>query len=408
MMSYVNMSWNNLLRNRRRTLSTLAAIGIGVSMIIVTNGFIDGISANMSDAIVNQMDGHLRIQHREYKKYAITDQENILMSDYRPLAAELMKNPHVRAIMPRVAIGGLMGKDDKSTTFFGVASDMNTLNTVLPDYGKNLVAGELLSDEDPDGVLVGRALAKSLGVSIGDELVLLSKTVHGDQSNALVHVRGMVTFPQEYAVEQSLVLAGLSKTLKETLLDLNNGATQLIVRIDDVGNVPVVEASLNRLFEDRGLPWRVVPWYESKAYSQMVGMFNGIGRLIMIILTLMVAVITSNAMLMAFFERIRELGTLRAVGMNKREVYRLLYTESAIIGAGGTLAGLALGMALVTLGRHIGIPLGGIVNQVVRPALNNTSLIVSVAAPIVSIIIAAAIPIRAATRMSVLESLNYQ
>lgn len=406
-MSYVNIAWNNLLRNRRRTLSTLAAIATGVSMIVITNGFTDGISANMSDSLVNQIDGHLRIQHRDYKKYFITDQEKILMTDYRALADEVRKNPHVRAVMPRVMMGGLIGKDDKSTTFFGFASDLATLTTVLPDYGKNLVSGNLLSADDPDGVLVGLALAKSLGVKIDDELVLLSKTVHGEQSNTLVHVRGVVTFPPDTTLEQSLVFTGLGKTLKDNLLDLGEGATQLVVRIDNIENVPAVEAELNSYFESRNSPWRVLPWYDSKVYSQMVGMFNGIGSLIMIILTLMVGVITSNALLMAFFERIREIGTLRAIGMKKIQVYELLYTESAIVGAIGALIGLALGMTVVLVGQYVGIPLGGLVNQDVHPVLNSASLVVSVAAPIVCILAAAAIPIRAASRMSVIESLSY-
>jgi putative ABC transport system permease protein len=406
-MSYVNMAWNNLLRNRRRTLSTLAAIAIGVGMIVVTNGYTDGISSNLSDSLVNQIDGHLRIQHRDYKKYFITDQEKILMTDARALTDEVMKNPHVKAVMPRVMMGGLIGIDEKSTTFFGFASDLTMLTRVLPDYGKNLVAGKLLSADDPDGVLLGRALAKSLRAKPGDELVLLSKTVHGDQSNTLVHVRGVVTFPPDAVLEQSLIFTGLGKGLRDNLLDLGNGATQLVVRIDDIGNVPMVEAELNRYFESRNLPWRVLPWYESKVYSQMVGMFNGIGGLIMVILTLMVGVITSNALLMAFFERIREIGTLRAIGMKKVQVYQLLYTESAIIGMIGALIGLALGVTLVLIGQHIGISLGGLVNQDVYPVLNAASLAMSAAAPILSILVAAAIPIRAASRMSVVESLAY-
>jgi putative ABC transport system permease protein len=401
------MSWGNLLRNRRRTVSTLAAIGIGVSMIVLTNGFTDGISASLSDSLVNQIDSHLRIEHRDYKKYAITDQEKILIKDYRPLAAELMQNPHVRAVMPRVITGGLLGKDDKSTTFVGAVYDLATLQTVLPDYGKNLVAGKLLAADDPDGVLVGKALAKSLGLSIGDDLVLLSKTVHGEQSNALVHVRGMVTFPQDQAVEQSLVVGARGKSWKDNLLDLGDGATQLLVRVDDIGNVPAVEETLNRQFAQEGLPWRVVPWYESKIYSQMVGMFNGIGSVIMLVLILMVGMITSNALLMAFFERIREIGTLRAIGMRKLDVYQMLYTESAIIGTLGTLFGLGGGALLVLLGWYVGIPLGGMVNLDVHPTLSADSVIASVAAPIVAIVVAASLPIRAASKMSVIESLNY-
>lgn len=406
-MSYLNIAWSNLLRNRRRTLSTLAAISVGVSMIVFTNSFTDGISANMSDSIINQIDGHLRIQHRDYKKFYITDQEKILISDYRTLASAVAKIPHVRTVMPRVMLGGLMGKDDKSTTFFGMASDLATLNTVLPDYGKDLVAGKLLSDQDPDGVIIGQALAKSLNVSVGDELVLLSKTVHGDQSNALVHVRGITTFPTDYVVEQSLILGGLGKTLKEDLLDIGEGATQLVVRLDDTDNVAEVERSLNQYFERNHMPWQVTPWSENPVYSRVVGMFNGIGGFIMFVLTLMVGVITSNALLMAFFERIREIGTLRAIGMRKAGVYQLLYIESAIVGAVGTMSGLILGMAATAIAWYVGIPVG-LVGQIIHPVLNSTSMLVSATAPIICIVVAAAIPIRAAVRMSVIESLNYQ
>lgn len=405
---YLNLAWGNLLRNRRRTLSTLAAIAIGVSMIVITNGLTDGISASMSDSLVNQIDSHLRIEHRDYKKYSITDQEKILIKDYRSLATELMKNRHVRAVMPRVLTGGLLGKDDRSTTFLAAVYDLSTLDVVLPDYGKNLVIGELLSRDDPDGVLVGRALAKSLALNVGDDLVLLSKTVHGEQSNALVHIRGVVTFPQDLATEQSLVVGAMGMSLKDNLLDLGDGATQLLVRLDDIDNVPAVEAELNRKFESAGLPWCVVPWYESKVYSQLVGMFNGIGGTIMVVLTLMVGMITSNSLLMAFFERIREIGTLRAIGMRKLDVYQLLYYEAAMVGAIGTALGLALGALLVVLGRHVGIPLGGMVNQEVHPTLGVASVAISVIAPFVAIVAAASVPVRVVSRMSVVESLNHQ
>jgi putative ABC transport system permease protein len=407
-MLLLEMAWNNLLRNRRRTFSTLAAISGGVGMIVLTNAITGGISANTANTVINQIDGHLRIEHRDYRKYFLSDQEKILIGDYRALAGEVLKVPHVRSIMPRVVTGGLMGKDAKSTTFFGFASDLGSLATVLPDYGKNLVTGELLSRDDPDGVLVGRALARSLGLEIGDELVLLSKTVHGEQSNALVHVRGVVTFPADEVLERSLMLTSLGKMVKDNLLDLGEGATQLVVRLDDTQNVSQAEAALNRLFESRGLPWRVVPWYDNVAFSRMVGVFNGIGSVIAIILVVMVGVITSNALLMAFFERIREIGTLRAIGMRRGQVVRLLFMESAIVGACGSLAGLALGVALTLAAAHVGIPLGGIVNQEVRPVLNAASLAVSMAAPIVCIVIAAVIPIRAAARMNVIESFNYQ
>lgn len=407
-MTFLKIAFGNLKRNRRRTLSTITIICVGVCMMVITNGFTDGVTASMSDSLVNQIDGHLRIEHRDYKKYAITDQEKILIKDYRELADEVGRNPHVIAVMPRVLTGGLIGKDDRSTTFLAVISSFKTLSKVLPDYANNLSAGRPLSPADPDGVLIGKALALSLGLNIGDEVALLSKTVHGEQSNALAHVRGVVTFPQDPIVEQSLIVAGLGKGLKENLLDIGEGATQLLVRLDDINNVPEVVDSLNRHFDSQNQPWRVVPWYESKTYSQLIGMLKGVNMVIMSVLALMLGMIASNALLMAFFERINEIGSLRAIGMRKLEIYQLLYCEAAIIGTIGTLAGLAIGAALIAAAAHVGVPLGSFLNQQVRPSLTAISLALSAALPIISIVAAATAPIHSASRMSVIESLNYR
>ncbi len=407
MINYITIAWSNLLRNRRRTVSTLAAISLGVGMVVFTNGFTNGISANMSNSVINQLDGHLHIEHKDYKKFFITDQEKILIPDYRTLAAQIMKVPHVKAVMPRIMLGGLIGVGEKNSTFFGTASDLATLSQVLPDYGAHLRSGKLLSADDPDGILLGEALANSLKVKVGDELVLLSKTVRGEQSNTLVHVRGTVTFPNDYVVEQSLVMTGLGQGLAENLLDLGNGATQLLVRVDDTDNVATTVAALEQYFEANKLPWRVTPWYDNPAYNRVVGIFNGIGALVMFLLLMMVGIITSNALLMAFFERMREIGTLRAIGMNRWQISLLLYLESAMVGMAGALAGLVLGIIMVGIARIFGIPLG-LIGQSVLPVLKVSSLVVSTLVPVFFILVAATIPVRATNRMSVIDSLNYQ
>jgi putative ABC transport system permease protein len=401
------MAWANVVRNRRRSISTLLAIGVGVSMIVFTNSFTDGVADNMSNAIIDQMDGHLRVNHKDYKRYYITDQENILLKGWQPLADEIRKIEHVKEVMPRVMIGGLMGIDDRTTTFFGMSSDLDKLDAVLPAYAKNLVAGQKLSRDDPSGVLVGQSLASNLGVKVGDELVLLSKTIHGDQSNTLVHIRGIVTFPSSHVVEQSLMLTGLSKPIKEDLLDLGDNALQLVVRLDDGAYTEEVQAKLDALIAAHHLPWATTPWNENEVYARVVGMFKGIGGLITFVLTLMVAVITSNALLMAFFERIREVGTLRAIGMSRGQVYQLLYLESAIVGLTGALGGLLIGFVLTAIARGMGIPIG-LLGESVYPMVSTAGVIVSVVAPLVCIVLAAAVPIRAATRMNVIDAVSYQ
>ena len=406
-MYFLQIAWSNVLRNRRRSLSMLSVVTLGVGIIVFTNNFTHGVSSSMSSSIINQIDGHIRIQHKDYSKYYIADQEKVLLADWRGVAQDVAKIPHVRRVMPRVMMGGLIGKDDKTTTFFGMASGIPDLPTVLPDYAINLVSGHPLSTNDPGGVLLGNALARSLSVKVGDELVLLSKTVRGDQSNALVHVRGIIIYPSDDQVEQSLLMSGLDKPMADDLLELESGATQLVLRLDDEARVPEVTKALHALFAARGLPWNVIPWNENPMYARAVGMFNGIGMFITFVLVVMVGVITSNALLMAFFERIREIGTLRAVGMAIGQVKTLLYLESLLVGLLGALGGLVLGVGMTAITGGIGIPLG-ISGQSVHPQLGLASVLVSTLAPVICIVLAATMPIRAATRMSVTDALNHQ
>lgn len=402
-----HIAWNNLLRNRRRTLSTIVAISVGVAMIVLTNALTNGISSNMSNSIIQQIDGHLRIEHRDYKKFFITDQEKILILDAPGLAEKIKTLPHVRDVMPRMMLGGLIGMGDKSSTFLGVAYDVRTLPQVLPDYGVHLQAGKLLDAADPAGIVLGKALADSLKIKLGDELVLLSKTVHGDQSNTLVHARGIVTFPTDYVVEQSLILTGLDTVIGDNLLDRGDSATQLIVRVDDTANVAQASAAIEQYLAERGLPWHVVPWYENAAFGRIVGAFNGIGGLIMFILVLMVGIITSNALLMTFFERMREIGSMRAIGMNQMQVSRLLYVESIMVAVLGAISGLLLGLILTAIANSIGIPLG-LIGQNIYPVIQLKMILISTLVPIFFIVLAAYIPIREANKLSVVEALNYQ
>jgi putative ABC transport system permease protein len=381
---------------------------MGTALVLLTSATTGGIIGNLSDSLLRQTSGHLTIQHRDYPNYFLTDPEKILIPDPSRLRVQLSENVHVRSMMPRVVMGGLLAKDERTTAFLGFASDVETLPAVLPDYGQNLIAGQLLSEKDPGGILVGQSLARSLGLFVGDEVVLLSKTVHGEESNALAHVRGILTFPSDPVLEQSLVFTSLGKPIREDLLDLGSAATRLVVRLDDAKNVPQVEKELARRFRLEGSPWRVIPWYDDRTFSQMVGMFSGLGRLIMLILAAMVGLVTSNSLLMSFFERIREIGTLRAIGMPTRQVYRLLYTEALIVGASGIGIGTVIGGAAVAVAHHVGIPIGGIVNQLVRPTLSVAGLALSIGAPLVCILVAAFLPIRSAVRMTVIDSLNHQ
>lgn len=406
-MIFLQIAWNNVLRNRRRTIATLISIVFGIAMMVFVNGFNDGMSLQWANSLINETDGHLKVHHKEFYKFGISDMEQVLIEDPQLLIEELQENSHVVAVMPRVSLAGLAGNEENSTIFYGGVQDLTQLNMVLPDHGKIVVEGQPLSADDPNGVIVGQALAKNLGVNVGDELILLSNTVYGDQSSALVFVRGLLQIKNDPKAEQGIIFGGLSDEMREDLLDIGGGTTELVVRIDDMKNVKTVVDWLNQRFAERGDPWVAEPWYSNEDFGFLMAIFNGIGVVIMIVFSLIVSFIISNAMMMSVFERIQEIGSMRAIGMEKIQVHRLFYLEYFMITSIGGVLGLVAGCLLVLVGNHTGISLSGAMFEGVRPVIEIQNLLVSFLVPLIVAAIVVFFPIRSSYRMSVVDSLNY-
>ncbi len=406
-MVFLRIAWSNLLRNRRRTVVTLLAMTIGIAVMVFTNGFNAGMSQQWADTLIDERAGHLQIHHQDYYKYGVSDMELVLIGDPESLIATIRQHPHVTAVMAQTAIIGLIGNEESSTAFYGAANDLNALDAVLPGHGGMVVEGQSLSKDDPNGVIVGKTLAKELGIKIGDDLIVLSNTASGDQSSTLVSVRGLLQAKDNPDFERSAIIGGLSQEIREDLLDIGAGATNLVVRLDDAQFVPDVAAWLNQRFAEQGTPWIAETWDSEKRFGFLTGIFKMIGVIVMMILSLIVSFIISNTLLMSIFERIREVGTMRAVGMENGQVYRFFYWEYLLISAVGGLLGLAAGAALIGIGQHTGVSLSDGMFAEVRPVLEVSNLLVSFFLPFSLAALAALFPIRSSCRLSVVESLNY-
>ncbi|MCP4757792.1 MAG: ABC transporter permease [Proteobacteria bacterium] len=408
-MVFVKIAWNNLLRNYRRTFSTLLAITMGVGVMVFVNGFNHGLSSTWSNLLINQGSGHFMLRHVRYKDYASTDMEKVLMADPARLRAELRKNPHVMATSMRVSMSGLVGQEEKSTTFWGSGYEMEQLSTVLPMFGHNVVEGERLEPGDPMGAVLGKALAESIDVEIGDELVILANSVYGEQNAIVVYVKGLVSMPGAIEMERNLIMTSIEQ-VQEDLLDIGSGATEILVRIDDIKNLESVMKWVDNRFAEQGEPWIAVPWYDDQMFRQIIGMLRGIAMVITIVLSLLVGIVISNALLMSIFERIREIGTIRAIGTEKSQIYKIFYSEALLATIIGTILGLASGSLATWITGEIGIPVPGFTQEgsLMYPKIDSANLVWSATIPLIVACVAIFFPIKSSCKMDVVEALNYR
>lgn len=404
-MNFFPIALSNLIRHRQRTTSTILSSAFGIAMMVFTNGFNDGFSKQWVDYLIDQTEGHLVVRHYDFLRYGTADLEKIYIENPEPLITKILENEHVVDVMPRVLIGGIIGQDTSSNTFFGWADGLEKIDTVLPKHSRKVVSGNPLSKDDPNGVVLGKGLAKSLGAEVGDELVILSNSIYGDMSSTLVHIRGLLE--DDIAdIESNFMWGGLSPEVRQDLLDIEGGATTLVVRIKNMQHVAAVVDSLNAYFIKTKQPWTAVPWYANEDFQSVTAMFSAIGNVIMFILSFVVGFILSNAMMVSIYDRIREIGTMRAIGFKKHQLFQIFYCEFFLLMLVGCSAGFLIGAVSIAITHATGIPLlEGLVDDV-RPILTINNLIISFTIPCFFSALAVFFPIRSVNKLTITETLK--
>lgn len=399
------ISVNNLLRNRRRTIATLISIIFGISIMVFTNGYNDGFAEQWGRELIDETQGHFIVRHKDYTKYERTDLQRIYIKDAEGVINTIKENSDIVDVMPRVITGGLISKGDKTSIFISWFNSLPEVDWVLPGHKNNLVEGNALSASDPDGVVLGEKLARHMGAKVGDDLVLMANSIRGDRNAILVHVRGVTRFNTNSEMESNFMVAGFSEQVREYLLEIGGGATELVVRIKDESKLDEIVAALNRLFKNTGQPWEAVPWHAEEAFQTITSMYKGMGLIIMLILSLLVGFVVSNAMMISLYERTREIGTMRAVGLKNSAVYLMGFIEFVYVMVFGSGVGLLLGCIFILIGAQTGVTVSSDV-QSVRPVIEFGNIAISFVVPLAIALFFVAFTIRSSNKMTVTEMLK--
>ena len=404
-MLILKMAWRNIGRNRRRTVVTVGAMALGLYAMVVWFGMLEGLLNDMEETVVEVELGDLQIHAPTYldDPSLFTDIE-----DFEALLARL-EAAGFRA-SARLVGAGLAAAHDSAAgaSLRGIDVQGNARVSVI---STRLAAGEWLDDGDPAGVVVGRRLARALDLAVGDELVVLSQTTDGAIANDLYLVRGILDSVSD-GVDRSAVF--LTAAAFRELFFMPAGAHEVVVRKpDDVELAAALETvqGLAPGLDTRS--WRsLVPTIATYLDSarQMMGFISAIVYIVIAILIL-------NAMLMAVFERIREFGVLKALGVEPRQVLSLIFAESALQTGLALAVGLALSLPTLWYLVEFGIDTGalggvsviGATFSTVWHAAVSPFTFVTPSMTLVLLVLAAVIyPALKAARISPVEAMRHQ
>ncbi len=406
MRHFLLLAFRNVFRNRRRTVLTLVIVSGGVTALLLAGGFFALIFQGLRETTIQNGLGHLQI----YNSAFFTSEEKKTLenglADYREIAAQAAATPHVKGVAPRIEFFGMVSNGVKSTTYMGMAVDPGLEEKMA--FRPKMTQGRNLSPDTSAGneVLLGTGLARSMGVSPGDGLTLMGVTADGALNGIDVDVVGVFTTGFKEMDDRAL---RLTIPAAQQLLQ-SDRVTKLVVGLDRTENTDVVYPALHSNLGRKDIT--VKKWAElATVYQQVTMMFGGIFLFMSTIVCFMVVTSSANTMLMAMFERTREIGTMLAMGTPRSWIWALFVTEGVITGVVGAAIGLAGGNALAALINKANIqvpPPPGNVEGFQLQVMHVPALMVAASVLVVlTLAFASILPAIRAARLRIVESLAH-
>ncbi len=401
------LAWRNVFRNMRRTTITLLAIVSGMVALIVFGGFIEFTFWGLRETTIRTQIGHIQLQGAGYSDRGAAAPGNYLIEDFPSLEALLLKIPHVKVVTARLTFAGLISTGEQTLTCKGTGvlprseEEMSTFET--------LIAGQPLSQGPPDGGIVGSELAKALGRKVGDPLTLLTTTLDGTINAKDFQLAGI---GQTGSLEYDSVFVKLPLPMVQRLLDTTKVET-VVVLLDDTERTPEVAAEIRRLIGEKRLTLELHTWDRlAPFYHRVVAMYRGIFQVIRVIIAALVLFSIANTMTMSVFERVREIGTLRALGARRGRILRLFLAEGFLTGVLGGAIGVAAGVVTalainVSGGINIPPPPGMSRGYVALIFLEPTAIVSSFISTVLVATLSALYPSVKAVRLNVVAALQH-
>ncbi len=342
------IAYRDLGRNRRRSLLTLIAVALGLGLLILTAGLIDGAVAGSIANNIRLQTGHVQIRAESYEEDKSSLAYEDLVENAHSLAQQVQALPQVRAAAPMLWASGILQMRDETVgvRVFGI----DTLANTSAPIRESIVAGQFLTPDDRGGLLIGQRLANSLGIQVNDQVSLLINTANEQSDEAPFTVRGLyATGVPTY--DDVTIFLPLDKA--QAFTHTEGRASTIMIQLHDKESAAVVAASLS------APQFKVLTWQDmNQMILQAVETSMGIMYLMYLIVLGVVAVVIANTLLMSVFERTREMGILAALGMKKRQILLMFLLEAATLGLIGVLLGNLLGSLgvwyLAVEGWHIG------------------------------------------------------
>ena len=347
------ITYRDLGRNKRRSVLTLVAVALGMALLIVMSGLTEGAIAGSLENSIRLQTGHLQLREESYDEDEVSLEWEDLLNDPQGLVAQIRTLEEVRVATPVLWANGMLTVRDESVgvQVFGI----DPLSEAYAPIRDGLVAGDFLAPDDRGGILIGQRLAESLGVTVGQQIVLVVSTADQQPDDATFTIRGLyATGVASY--DETRVFLPLSKA--QAFTRAGERASAIFILLHHQEETSAVAAAL-RAPERQAQELRTLTWRDlNQVLLQTMDASAIFLNMMNLVVLAVVAVVIANTLLMAVFERRREMGILAALGMKGRQILTMFVLEASTLGVAGIILGILLGGLGVAYLAKVGLPIG--------------------------------------------------
>ncbi|MEW6619223.1 MAG: FtsX-like permease family protein [bacterium] len=354
MFSILKLAGKNIFRNKRRTTITLLAIFVGIGSVVISKGIVAGFQKGIIDLVTRVKTGHIQIHTKGYLDALQLMPLRLYIKELKKTEKIIRKQKEVVHYARRINFTGMLSTGEESTMFMGIGIEPKSEFKICRDLLSGIIKGKELKGFSPYSALITNQLAKGLQVDVGDTIMLISHTINDTMNAVDVQVEGIVQIGTPVFFSGNMLITTLAAAQK--LLDMKGKVTEIIIGIDKIENLENVAETLRGKFNTKRMnlevhTWKdIVPYYKDTIQAQ-----NVILWIIVLILLIIIGTSIMNTMMIAVFERTREIGVMMAIGTERMQIFLLFLFESLFTGVIGSFIGCVSGALFVCYLNIIGI-----------------------------------------------------
>jgi len=339
----------NLLRYKRRTILTSSLVAIGVIFVLLFVGVTGSFKSMMTGQMTDSMLGHIQIHRKGY----IASIDNLpLTMNMKAQAVKKLEEmfqgmPDIESYSPRIKFGGIFSSFTETTNIRlnGVYPDLEM--KTLPLLASRITVGEKTINKGE--IVIPELLSRGMNINVGDTIVVIATNKDGSVNGKQLKVSGIIESITGPGGRDGYVhIEDAMEILRMDEMEIS----EIAIRLKDFGKLHAIYNNLNgtlsgELNKQGKAAFEVHTWEGLTPFYNIIRMIDIMTIFIKIMLIAIVLISVMNVMIMAVYERIREIGTIAAIGTMPGKILSMFVIEGFLLGIIGAVVGNIIGTGII-------------------------------------------------------------